>query len=277
MPLAGQHQWPIAPRLANALFDLLAFTTEIILIASLIAFFIAVLDLGRVVPSGRRGDSLLLVPDLDSKSTDRRLGFEVFADPLEKLFGVALVAYLICYLVRLEGAYMASSSSQSLAGFVTGDILKGARQAALEPSRENLISAFVQLFNLGDQQVRGVLASMMSVLVATFSLATVVITVRGAALSARLNALRGLEDGTLKLAGQEQEAVAKKLDDMVIWPFGYLRLDALIFWVIVAVGTLVLYRIGLFMAGVVAFSLFVRLMKRLLQPGRSGPAPPGPS
>jgi hypothetical protein len=79
----------------------------------------------------------------------------------------------------------------------------------------------VQLFNLGEQQVRGMLAWMMSVLVAAFSLATVVITVRGAALSARLNALLGFEDGTLKLAGQDQEAVAKKLDDMVIWPLGY--------------------------------------------------------
>jgi hypothetical protein len=128
--------WPFSYRLANALFDLLAFTTEILLIGSLMAFFIVVLDLGRIMPSGRRGETLLLVPDLTSD--DNRLGFEEFAAPLQQLLGVALIAYLICYLVRLEGAYMASSNSASLAAFVDGDIFKGIKQAASSPKAASL-------------------------------------------------------------------------------------------------------------------------------------------
>jgi hypothetical protein len=266
MTLPGRQEWCFIHRLANALFDLLAFTTEILLIGSLIAFFIAVLDLGRVVPSGRRGETLMLIPDI--KSADRRLGFEVFADPLEKLLGVALVAYLVCYLVRLEGAYMASTTSSSLADFVSGDILSGIGQAAKSPTPSNLVVAFIALFSLGDQQIRGVLAWIMSVLVAVFSLSTVVMTVRGAAFSAHQNAVEGLENGSLPLANLDRVSAAKRLESMAVWPLGYLKLDLLLFWVSIAVLTLVLYRIGLFVAGIVSFSLFLRLIKRLLISGK---------
>jgi hypothetical protein len=94
------------------------------------------------------------------------------------------------------------------------------------------------------------------------------ITVRGAALRAKLNALRWLQNGSYGPTGQARASAIKKTDTMVIWPLGYLKLDALIFWVIAAVLTLILYRIGLFVAGVVSFSLSLRLMKRLLQPGK---------
>jgi len=271
MPLPGHQEWTLTLRLANSAFDLVAFMTEIFLISSLMAFFLAVLDLGRVIPSGRRSDSLELVPDLHDN--DRRLGFEVFALPLENLFGVALVAYLICYLVRLQGAYMASSNATNLADFVSADILSGIKQAATSLSRSAFADVLSHLFDLGEQQMRGVLAWMMSVLIAIFSLATVVITARGAALAAQTNTRRKLDDGSLGLTGIDKETASKKLDSMVIWPLGYLKLDTLVFWVTIAVLTLILYRIGLFMAGIVFFSLFFRFIKGLVQPGKSPTAP----
>ena len=266
MPLLpGAPEWTLLHRLANAAFDLLAFTTEVLLISSLIAFFIVVLDLGRVVPTGRRGEAHLLLPDL--KSPDRRLGFEVFSDPLGNLLGVALIAYLICYLVRLEGAYMANSSS-SLADFVSDYILAGVRQAAKSPTPAHLVDAFVGLFNLGDQQIRGALAWMMSVLVAVFSLSAVVLTVQGAAASAQTTAMDRLKNGNLDLDGQTPKNATDKLKSMAIWPLGYLKLNLLLFWIFLAVLTLILYRIGLFVAGIVSFALFLRMVKRLLLPSR---------
>ena len=263
MPLAGRPEWSLVHRLINALFDLLSFSTEILLTGSLFAFFIIVLDLGRVMPSGQKKDFLLLLPDLDSD--DRRLGFEEFAYPLELMLVVAFLAYLICYLVRLEGAYLASSNSPDLADFVSGDILAGIKQAAQTPSPTNLVNAFVSLFRPGEQQIRGALAWLMSVLMAIVSLATVMITVRDTARSAKRNALRKLRDNSFQVIARDQASVIQKINDMVFWPLGYLSLDALIFWVIVAVLTLTLYRIGLFVAGIVCFVLFLRLVKRLVQ------------
>jgi hypothetical protein len=276
MPLhPGAPEWTLVHRLANALFDLLAFTTEVFLIGSLIAFFITVLDLGRVVPTGRRGETHLLLPDL--KSPDRRLGFEVFSDPLGSLLGVALVAYLICYLVRLQGAYMANTTSSNLADFVSDYILAGVRQAAKSPTPTHLVDAFIALFNLGDQQIRGALAWMMSVLVAVFSLSTVVMTVQGAAASAQRTATDRLKNSNLDLAGQNPHSAANKLKSMAIWPLGYLKLNLLLFWIFLAVLTLILYRIGLFVAGIVSFTLFLRMMKRLLLPSRKDEASTSPA
>ncbi len=267
MPLRpGAPEWALVHRLANAAFDLLAFTTEVLLIGSLIAFFIIVLDLGRVVPTGRRGETHLLLPDLNSP--DRRFGFEVFSDPLGSLLGVALIAYLICYLVRLQGAYMANTSSSSLADFVSDYILAGVRQAAKSPTPAHLVDAFVALFNLGDQQIRGALAWMMSVLVAIFSLSAVVMTVQGAAASAQRTATDRLKNRNLDLADQTPKNAADKLKSMAIWPLGYLKLNILLFWIFIAVLTLILYRIGLFVAGIVSFMLFLRIVKKLLLPPR---------
>ncbi len=268
-------EWTLAHRLANATFDLLAFATEVLLIGSLIAFFILVLDLGRVVPTGRRGQTHLLLPDLGS--SDRRLGFEVFSDPLGSLLGVALIAYLICYLVRLQGAYMASTSSSSLADFVSDYILAGVRQAAKSPTPAHLVDAFVALFNLRDQQIRGALAWMMSVLVAVFCLSAVVMTVQRAAASALGTATDRLKKRTLDLSGQTPKSASDKLTSMAIWPLGYLKLNLLLFWIFLAVLTLILYRVGLFVAGIVSFTLFLRMVKRLLIPSRRDGAPSPPA
>jgi hypothetical protein len=267
----GEPEWSLAGRLANAAFDLGAFATEALLIGSLIAFFIVVLDLGRVVPSGRRTDVLHLLPDFNSK--DPRRGFEEFEYALEQLLGVALVAYLICYLVRLEGAYMASASATSLAEFVREDILAGILAAASDPtSKKSLADEVVRLFNLGEQQPRGMLAWMLSILIAVFSLVTVLFTVRGAARAAKLNALRGLREGSLPSNDPNQASVPQAVESMVIWPFGYLKLDVLLLYVCVAVVTLALYRVGLFLAGIVVFALIFRMVKRLLRPDKTAVA-----
>lgn len=257
------RDWSLAHRLINALFDLAAFITEALLIASLVAFFIAVLDLGRIIPSGKINEDFRLIPDFKSK--DKRLGFEAFEDPLENLLAAAFVAYLICYLVRLQGAYMASKTASSLADFVTSDIIQGVVQAASKPSPQVLASTFSHLLNLGDQQTRGVLAWLLSVFLAVFSLTAVVMTVRAAAKSAKLNGYEALNGNALGLSPGENAAASRKLDRMVVWPLGYLRLDALLFWIAIAVGTLLLYRVGLFIAGFVAFTLFFRLIRRLFR------------
>ncbi len=263
--LAGiMKDWTFTHRLFNALFDLAAFVTEALLIASLAAFFIAILDLGRVVPTGRINHEFKLIPDF--KSNDKRLGFEVFEDPLESMLGVAFVAYLICYLVRLQGAYMADNAAPSLADFVNTDIIQSIVQAAHKPDRQVLASTFIHLINLGDQQTRGVLAWLLSVFLAVFSLAAVVMTVKAAAKSAQLNGEEVLENNTLGLSPAEIAAARLKLDKMAIWPIGYLKLDGLLFWIAVAVGTLLLYRVGLFIAGMVAFTLFFRLILKLIKP-----------
>lgn len=265
--LTGLMQgWTLGPNLVNVAFDLTAFAMEGLLLASLLAFFVSVLDLGRVVPTGQMNDDLVLLPDLEGR--DKRLGFEVFEPALENLLATALVAYLICFLVRLQGAYMASSTASSLADFITKDFSDGVLQASAG-KKANLGQVFLNLVDLHDQQIRGMLAWLMSVFVAIFSMIAVVWTVRAAALSARTNAREALQDGRLSLTKAEIAKANQRLDKMEIWPLGYLRLDVLWLWIAIAVGTLFFYRVGLFVAGIVAFVLFSKLFFRLIKPGEA--------
>ena len=100
-------------------------------------------------------------------------------------------------------------------------------------------------------------------------------TVRAAALSARTNAREAIHDGRLGLTSAAAAAANKRLDKMAVWPLGYLRLDVLWFWIAIAVGTLMFYRVGLFVAGMVTFFLFAKLFYRLLKPDGSSPARTG--
>ena len=163
MNASSHPQGPLLTRVANAGFDLLAFSTQGLLIAASFAFFLLLLDLGRVLPGRGRDRVLFLVPDL--RSSDTRQGFEVFAEPLQKTLGAALFTYLILYCVRLEGVYMKSRDAVSLAAFVQSDIWSGAVQAANPVTGNALESVLKHMFSAGDETVRGVLASFMAVLV----------------------------------------------------------------------------------------------------------------
>jgi hypothetical protein len=267
------QQWSMGGNLANAAFDLTAFMMEAFLLSSLLAFFVSVLDLGRVIPTGQINDEFVLLPYLEGR--DKRFGFEVFEPALENLLAAALVAYLICFLIRLQGAYMASDAASSLADFVTKDFSDGVLQASAGAKKANLGKVFLNLVNLHDQQVRGMLAWLMSVFLAIFSMVAVVWTVRAAALSARTNAREAIHDGRLSLTPEVAAKANQRLDKMSVWPLGYLRLDVLWFWIAIAVGTLMFYRVGLFVAGMVTFFLFAKLFYRLVKPDRSSSARTG--
>jgi len=245
------------PVFANAAFDLLAFACEGALIAATFAFFLTLLDVDRALP-GTRG-RLRVVPDL--KSEDPRRGFEVFAEPLNEMLGVAFINYLMCYFVRLQGVYMEDTAAPSLAAFVHADIFAGAKAA----DGQTKISAVAEhIFAVGEQTTRGTLAELLFVLVFTFSLVVVVMTVRKAAYRARAAAVQFLNDAPGRtLFGLEPQVELDRAKSIVAWPLGYLRLDVLLFLTLFALFTLVLYRVGLFVAGAVLAALLIRAMNRI--------------
>lgn len=270
---ASQPEWSFTHRLLNATFDLLAFSTEGLLMGVSFAFFIILLDLGRVLPGtqrpGRgRNRDLVIVPD--ARSRDPRRGFEIFAEPLKKALGVALLMYLILYCVRLEGSYMNSPGSPSLAAFVQNDIWLGVVAAAEKPKGNTLVSVLKYLFSTADQTqtVRGILAWLMAVLVFTFSLIVVVMTIQQAASRAKAFA----EQSPGMLSGGRLPPREKNKEWMVVWPLGYLKLSNILAIMLLATCTLYLYRIGLFVAGFVVAGLFLKLVLGIVKPGNKSDA-----
>jgi hypothetical protein len=107
---------------------------------------------------------------------------------------------------------------------------------------------------------------MLAVLVFLFSVMTVSMTVGRAAARAKSEALRWFDGrNPTSLFGGDIATERGLADSMVTWPLGYLRMNTLIVIIIVAVGTLYLYRVGLFMAGFVLAALLIRTLLRIVR------------
>lgn len=258
--------WSAPHSLLNASFDFCAFCCEGVLYSSILTYFLLLLDLGRVLPHRNEEGSLRLFPDL--RSDDPRRGFEIFSDLLQQMLIVVLLAYLMCYLVRLEGAYMDSSGVPNLATFVQGDILTGAKQAFGES--KDVFSLLSYLFDQGHASTRSFLAWTGSILVFTFSLVVVLMTVRVAAQCARSNAIQHYaQPGANSLCGGTVLEEQERLKTMVAWPLGYLRANVLLNAMVFAVMTLYWYRIGLFVFGMVLGALLLRVAAGISKWGKA--------
>lgn len=247
-------------RLSNAFLDLAAFCCEGVLFASVLAFFLYLVDLGRILPQTIDDGSFTLVPDL--ASTDRRRGFEVFESLLVDMLAVVFIAYIMSYFVRIEGLYLASNNAESLGGFIQNDILTGASD--FFKGKEAFGDSLKNLFTTGGASPQAVLAGFASIVLLCFSLIITVRTVCSAADVARSRAKSHLRNGHARsLCGLPIEEEKKRLDQMVIWPLGYLRLDLLIIGVVFALATLIFYKIGLYVTGLIIAGAVARLVNSL--------------
>ncbi len=260
--LAGvMCQWGLGHRMVNAAFDLVAFADEGLLIASTFIFFLLILDLGRVMPRPPAGSALVLIPDLTAK--DVRRGFEVFEEPLQQMLLSALLALVICYLVRLEGLYMNGVGSSSLVEFLsknsTFDIVG---KVFTDP--KVLPSLVPTLFNVGPDSFRGVLAWTVSGLISLLCVCVVVMTVRSSANDARASAVEYFATRSEPLFGGSAEEERGRLESMEVWPLRYLRLNLLIGLAVLAFATLYFYRIGIYFVLMGLVALLMRITTLLL-------------
>jgi hypothetical protein len=262
--LAGlMSNWTHAMRVWNAGFDLLAFLCYGLLLSSSLVYFILLLDLARVIPTHLGARDNQLVPYLLPGSDPRR-GFEVFAEPLQQMLAIALLSYLMCYLVRLEGAYMKSTGVTDLWTFVKPSFLMGVDEAK-KKSVSGLASV---LFDVGTSSVRGYLAQIASFILFAFSMQVMVITVRTAAKRAHDNAIAYLNrPGVSPLFGGSVAEERQLAETMTIWPLGYLKPNLILAILGLAAASIYWYRIGIYIVGLVVATLFIKLVARLKKLG----------
>jgi hypothetical protein len=262
--LAGvMFNWSHAMRLCNAGFDLLAFACYGMLLGSSLIYFILLLDLARVIPTHISAPDDRLVPDLRLMSEPRR-GFEVFAEPLQQMLVIALLSYLMCYLVRLEGAYMNSTGIADIWTFIKPAFLLG-----VEEAKKHSVSGVTSvLFDTGSNTIRGYLAQIASFILFAFSMQVVVITVRTAAQRAHDNATTYLSAaGATPLFDSSVNQERQFLASMTVWPLGYLKPNLILIILVLAAASIYWYRIGLYIVGLVVATLLIKLVARLKKLG----------
>lgn len=259
--LAGlMEHWSLSGRLANAFLDLTAFAYEGIMLGSFLAFFLYLMDLSRVLPQTIDDRPLTLIPDL--RSEDTRRGFEVFQDLLNDMLVIVFLAYIMSYLVRIEGVYLAGNQAPSLGSFIQSDILKGAGD--FFSGKETLGKSATGLFATGGASIQAVLAGFASLVVLCFALIITIRTLRSAAEVARTRARIHYEGPRKRsLCGLPVEEEQERLRTMTVWPLGYLRFDLLLIGALLAIATLVFYRIGLYVTGFVIAGVLASSVNRL--------------
>jgi hypothetical protein len=261
--LAGlMRDWPDWRLLLNALLDLLAFLSQAMLIAALVTFFLYLLDFATLLPKRAGEGPLTLLPDL--ASTDQRRGFEEFSPLLQRVLLVALVSYLMCYLVRLQGLYMVDTTTASLVEFIHDDIIMGVTAGS------NFAEKLGALFATHAAGRQAWLAWLAAVLVLFFTLGVMIATVRTSADLARSNArLHYAQSPERSLCGGDPAFERDQLASMVLWPLGYLRLQLLLILVGLALLSLYYYRIGLYVFGLIAATLVGKVVKGIRSWGDS--------
>jgi hypothetical protein len=255
-------QWGLGHRMVNAAFDLFAFCCEGLLIACTFVFFLLLLDLGRVLLNPGNGQGLVLIPDLSS--TDVRRGFEVFSEPLQQMLLSALLSYIICYLVRLEGLYMNGVGRSSLVDFLAEDnTFEIVQKVFTDP--KVLPTLIPGLLTTGPDSFRGVLAWTVSGLISLICVVVVVMTIRAAAKDAQSFALEhfaATDAGPLCDGKADEER--DRARTMETWPLAYLQINALIALALLGFATLYFYRIGIYFVLLSLIALLTRTTKSVL-------------
>jgi hypothetical protein len=225
-------------RALNAALDFLAFTYQGVLLASLLAFFLYLLDVGRVLPGNSATGALF--PNL--RTQDKRQGFGLFEDTLRLMLLASVVIYVMCYSVTINRIYMHHNSAPSLLALVNSDLSKAFVNVYNLPTlRDFLLEGVPQTYSR--QQIYGTVGYLLAI---TASICVLIYTVRSAARRARAEARRYYESVDAKsLFGLSVADERERARNMVTWPLGWLRLNLLLATGVLALCSLWWYRFAI--------------------------------
>ncbi len=221
-------------RLSNAIFSLLVFAQQGMMIAafSLILVFTATF----CVFFGKRHESWQVIPDTDDR--DPHKGFEIFETTITHLLSAALLSLTIFYSSILQNYYLRTSYS-SLLQFCRDDIIAGATALkSRTPDVPSLLGAVPTKlvgnainFSVGQTRLGGLIVVLLILCVPLWIL-------RGVA-----------KRGTI---------AANYTRRIEYWPLSYISLNAYLLVCALAGLSLIFYRVGLWIFGLLIFALLCR-------------------
>ena len=187
-----------------------------------------------------------LVPD--TRSDDRRCGFENFESLVETLLLAALCCFGVFFLIRLDHAFL-DSTAFDLGGFVQNDIWSGFINGI-----KDLGKGSATLFQIGDIRYSVEMAGtgLVLSLVTAFFIPTILL--RQAAEVSRRRAIH---------RNQDNPEVLLKLDRMVLWPMLYPQPVELLGFLFLAAMCFIYYKLTLVLVGVALAAVVTKFVKAL--------------
>jgi hypothetical protein len=259
-------------RVQNAMISLLAFLGQSVIIAAVLTFVYKALIVGVFftdisMPEGR----YRLVPN--PKSDDKRLGFELFSEFIERSLICIGVFYGIFYLSRLQNIYL-RTSEESMLGFLVDRLLLGLLNNPFDLGGET------EVFRKGlsvekDFDFSSIMVSLGAFAVLMIAVYMIGATVRDAAVRARSELKNNLQvepKRVERLFGLGPKEIEARLKGMVFWPVRYIRAREFFGLVILGVSCIFFYKLGLILIGLLLFRVFVDVAKYILGLVKEEPA-----
>lgn len=252
----------------NAAFDLLCFSMEGVLIASVWSFFVMMTDLPSLLMP-EDDASYIIVPQLTE--SDKRRGFELFEELLSNVLMAGLTVFVMLFLSRLQKLYMRAdpeAMQTSIGRFVRDDAIRGLTEGIKgifgQSTDSNSVSRLLQVDSsthlhtaVGDLLV---LVGMFLLLVFVFLL--ILWTIRTAAQRAQTTAENRLPQlaGALRI---DAAAAETAVQEMQTWPLRYPSVSVLIGLIFFASASLVFYHLGIITIVAVGAAYLGRIGKSL--------------
>jgi hypothetical protein len=256
-------------RTANALFALFVYLVYSGLAAGFgFSIFIYLLGVSSFVYAlAQRGDGIRMVPDLRGTDAayDRRAGLQLFEPLIQNALFVALLCFLMLFLIHLQNIYLRAPQPDIIAfAFPAGSGQGGAVQW-LE-ALAGTITSRVGLENLNSAMAYG-FGSFLFIVV----LVVLAMTLRAAAQKSRAFMAEYIADENASLPSWLQQAGREKcrarLAAMSMWPARWPRVNQLALAAVLAGLCLVFYKVGLILVVVALLLVGYRLLSQAARPG----------
>lgn len=242
-------------RIANALFDVAAFSMQAFALSVILVFFFWFFDLAHALPSKLNERQLVVTPD-PRRNGDRRLGFDAFQRMLEPLLYAAIGTYAMCYFSRLQKLYFSTSTFKGIGEFILRDVGKVLQR----PPDVTVLFAIKPEDVQAPPGIFAMLLTMAGIILIAIVAITLAWVLRGLATDGRDAMLDWLMDNPareLPGAGMPNRSAAQnRLAGMDIWPLGYPSFNTFAFTLLVALLSLISYR-TLILACVYVISVIV--------------------
>lgn len=208
---------------ANLIFSLFAFLLQAAELSALALFISIVAAFGgfAILLSGHSG--FLLWPHL--KSEDKRRGFELFEGPGTLIVATSLLLFCVIYLTVLQNYYLRQEGSSSLLSLVLGTAEEGVRSDA-----EGWKSLLLPQLSSDFSTLWAIVAAFIVIAVVFVFVPCILLAWAGhRARDHAAQALVQMEDKeSRRRHGLDTNKARQRLATMVVWPYHYLSLNALL-------------------------------------------------
>jgi hypothetical protein len=257
-------------RAANMGFTFVAYlgqTFVVSVILTLVALIFAVAVLIYQRTKGNTG--LRLVPSLISD--DPRLGFEVFEFFLTNVLYALLTCFLLLYCARIQNIYLRSSHS-SLFQFLQKDIVQGFAHAAAHLGKLELTGSEIRSLFAVDGGDYTSMAALIGGVVALLAVGVfLILLLRNGAIQCReafVNYIAQRSSDFSTFTDDSEQACLEKLKNMHVWPFKYPKPNQLLVLFAIGIFTLICYKVGLFLFGILLFVIIRRAVLSIMRLSR---------